>query len=50
MFVFMTYILPYLGSEEISVSLFDVVLWGCAGAFFGLSMYVIALLNLKKLY
>ncbi len=50
MFVFMTYILPYLGSEEISVSLFDVVLWGCAGAFFGLSMYIIALLNLKKLY
>lgn len=50
MFVFMNYILPYVGSEEISISLFDVVLWSCAGGFFGLTMYVIGLLNLKKLY
>ena len=30
---FMNYILPYVGSEEISISLFDVMLWGCAGGF-----------------
>ncbi|ENQ3078387.1 DUF3278 domain-containing protein [Bacillus cereus] len=50
MFVLMCYIFPYLGSNEISVSLYDVIIWSCGGAFFGLSMYGIALLNLKKLY
>ncbi|MEH7461580.1 DUF3278 domain-containing protein [Bacillus thuringiensis] len=50
MFVLMCYIFPYLGSEEISVSLYDVIIWGCGGVFFGLSMYGIGLLNLKKLY
>ncbi|MDA1586606.1 DUF3278 domain-containing protein [Bacillus cereus group sp. TH230-1LC] len=50
MFVFMNYILPYVGSEEISISLFKVVIFICGGGFFGLTMYVIGLLNLKKLY
>ncbi|HFK1463023.1 DUF3278 domain-containing protein [Bacillus sp. YAF12_1] len=50
MFVFMNYILPYVGSEEISISLFDVMLWGCAGGFFGTTMYLFGLWNLKKLY
>ncbi|PRT33490.1 DUF3278 domain-containing protein [Bacillus wiedmannii] len=50
MFVFMNYILPYVGSEEISISLFDVVLWSCAGGFFGLTMYIFGLWNLKRLY
>ncbi|MGH0592556.1 DUF3278 domain-containing protein [Bacillus pretiosus] len=50
MFVFMNYILPYVGSEEISISLFDVGLWSCGGIFFGVTMYMIGLLNLKKLY
>jgi hypothetical protein len=50
MFIFMSYIFPYLGSEEISVSLFDVILWTCGGTFFGLCMYWMGLSNLKKLY
>lgn len=50
MFVFMNYILPYVGLEEISISLFDVVLWSCGGGFFGLTMYIFGLWNLKRLY
>ncbi|WP_020061744.1 DUF3278 domain-containing protein [Bacillus sp. 123MFChir2] len=50
MFVLMCYIFPYLGSEEISISRYDVIIWSCGGVFFGLSMYGIGLLNLKKLY
>ncbi|MGM7634437.1 DUF3278 domain-containing protein [Bacillus sp. Hm123] len=50
MFIFMSYISPYLSSGDISVSLFDVILWSCAGAFFGIAMYGLALSNLKKLY
>ncbi len=34
MFVFMNYILPYVGSEEISISLFKVVIFICGGGFF----------------
>ena len=45
---FMNYILPYVGSEEISISLFKVVIFICGGGFFGLTMYVIGLLNLKN--
>ncbi|WP_459501900.1 DUF3278 domain-containing protein [Bacillus sp. C1] len=50
MFILMSYVFPYLRSEEISISLFNVITYSCAGAFFGLSMYVIGSFNLKKLY
>ncbi len=50
MFILMSYIFPYLRSGEISVSSFNIIIWSCGGAFFGFSMYGIALLNLKKLY
>ena len=46
---FMNYILPYVGSEEISISLFDVMLWGRAGGFFGTTMYLFGLWNLKNI-
>lgn len=50
MFVFMCYVFPYLSSEKISITQFDIFLWSGAGVFFGLSMYVLSLINLKKLY
>nr|WP_144492683.1 MULTISPECIES: DUF3278 domain-containing protein [Bacillus cereus group] len=50
MFVFMCYVFPYLSSEKISISLFDICLWSGGGIVFGLFMYVVSLLNLKKLY
>lgn len=50
MFFLMSYVFPYLGSEKISVSSFDVFVWSGAGLFFGLCMYGFAVLNLKKVY
>lgn len=50
MFVFMCYVFPFLSSEKISISSFDIYVWGGAGMVFGLSMYGFALLNLKKVY
>ena len=44
---FMNYILPYVGSEEISISLFKVVIFICGGGFFGITMYLFGLWNLK---
>lgn len=50
MFVFMCYVFPYLSSEKISISSFDIFIWSGAGLFFGLSMYGLSMLNLKKVY
>lgn len=50
MFILMCYVFPYLSSGKISVSLSDIIIWICAGLFFGSSMYVISSFNLKKLY
>lgn len=48
MFVFMSYIFPVLGGENIKVDLKQVIVWTCGGIFFGLSMYFLAKLKIKK--
>ncbi|MES5849433.1 MULTISPECIES: DUF3278 domain-containing protein [unclassified Bacillus cereus group] len=50
MFILMCYIFPYLSSGTISISLFDIIIWSGGGIFFGVSIYLVALSNLKKLY
>ena len=50
MFILMSYIFPTLEGESIRVNLISVIIWTLAGAFFGLSIYLLAKTKVKKVY
>ena len=48
MLIFMQYILPTLSGKGVQINLFIVIVWVCAGAFFGIGIYFISKQKLKK--